>query len=243
MKSAEPCLHALRESLATHDRARQRAACDAVVARLPHAPEMLADVRAMLRQDDLVQRFAAAHILFRAQGPHLRLLPALLASLALRDGDRRFAAAHMLVQLGAMEPAVEVALRHDARHASEPARRRMAVFALRELAPHARETEAICLVALADPDLSVQRAALASLAKLADPSGAALERALGILDAHPDGQMQMLATAVVTQLASHHPTEAARIGEALAHAASAAGPLARAAQQARRLLQRASSSM
>ena len=63
-------------------------------------------MRELLRAPEPLARFAAAWVLFHAERPSLRLLPALLESLELPDGDLRWQAAQMLAALGRMQSEV-----------------------------------------------------------------------------------------------------------------------------------------
>jgi HEAT repeat protein len=210
----------------------QLEACEAAVALVRRDPELNAELVALLRAAPPHVRFAAAWVLFRARRPNLRLLPALLGSLELEDGDRRWEAAQMLVQLGRIDASVTTVLQHEVGQASAPERRRMAIFALRELAPEDARTRSALLLALEDSDGAVQRASLASLVKLDDPDGECLSRALAILNGAGDLRTRQLASAVATQLLERHPDAHARVRSALEAAASGPESLARAARLA-----------
>ena len=210
----------------------QRTACEAAVERARQDPELGAALIELLRGGSAHARFAAAWVLFRARRPNLRLLPALLGALELSDGDRRWEAAQMLVQLGRIDASVATVLRHEIAQASLPARRRMAIFALRELAPEDPETRRALLQALADSDAAVQRASLASLVKLDDPDRECLERALALLRDPGDLRTRQLASAVAAQLLERHPDAREPVRAALELAASGPESLARAARMA-----------
>jgi HEAT repeat protein len=171
--------------------------------------------------------------MFRAQGPSLRLLSPLLDALDLEDGDLRWSATHMLATLARQKTeAVEVLL-HEARQARTPLRRRMALYAVREVAPERRETREALLAALDADDPELRRAALTSLAKLSEPDEDCLDRTLEILERDPDLRMRRIAAVLVPELARPHPgcrtrttagLEAARGGDdpVLSRAAEAA---------------------
>jgi hypothetical protein len=186
----------------------------------------------LLRGGKPHERFAAAWILFRARRPNLRLLPALLDALELADGDRRWEAAQMLVQLGRIDASVAVVLQHEIAQARAPERRRMAIFALRELAPEDAQTRRALLQALDDPDAAVSRASLASLVKLDDPDRACLERTLAILGGDGDLRTRQLASAVAMQLLERHPDARETVRSALEAALRGPESLARAARLA-----------
>jgi len=215
----------------------QRAACDVALARLSHDPSLYASLGELLRKGTPAGRFAAAFVLFRARKPGIALLPALLDSLSLPDGDRRWEAVHMLVLLGRMETQVTMALLHTARSDDDPTRRRMCLFALRELIPESPFTSDVCMRALDDADLGVRRAALSCLVKLRPKTRASLERTLAILRSDQDPKMQLLATAVAVELASEHPDAQAAVRLALESATRGDPHLRRAADLALRRIQ------
>lgn len=138
----------------------------------------------------------------------------------------------MLVQLGRIDASVATVLRHEIAQASAPERRRMAIFALRELAPEDAQTRTALLLALSDPDAAVQRASLASLVKLDDPERECLERALALLREPGDLRTRQLASAVAAQLLAQHPDARDSVRTALEAAASGPESLARAARLA-----------
>ena len=198
-------LEALLEDLASSERERQRRACDEAIARLPDDPELRRALLRLLLNGAPPARFAAAFSLFRVEGPSLRMLPALLESLELEDGDTRWSATHMLATLARWQgEAIEVLL-HESRSAKSAVRRRMALYALREVAPERTDTEAAFLAALDDRDPELRRAALSSLAKLVEPGEACLNRALAALDADADPRMRRIAAVVVPGLARAFP--------------------------------------
>jgi len=228
----------LLERLGSPARATQREACDEAVTRLRSEPALRDTVRSVLRGANAVARFSAAWVLFHVERPTLRLLPALLDSLELRDGDLRWQAAQMLTALGRLQAEVLPVVLHEAGAAVSPARRRMAIFVLRELAPERAETGAVFLRALADPDDDVRRAALSCFAKLTDPDRALAVRALELArGADPDPRMARIATVVLPELAAFHPDLRGEIAVALTELERASDPsLARGAQAARQRL-------
>jgi HEAT repeat protein len=227
---------ALLERLASDDRATQRRACGEASERMSREPELRDGVLRLLREGAPHARFAAAFALFPSE-PGLRLLPALLDALELEDGDQRWAATHLLTTLGTRQGEVLPVLLHEAREAASPRRRRMSLYAVRELAPGSPEVAATLLAALDDGDGDVRRAALSSLAKLADPDPACLERVLGTLRDDPDPRMRRIAAVALPALVGSDPERAALARDLLARAGAEADPaLARAASLALRRL-------
>ncbi len=230
----------LLEKLASKDRALQRGACDEAVEQLRENPEFRETLHRLLYEGEPRARFAAAFVLFQADRPSLRLLQALLDSLDLDDGDLRWTAAHMLATLGRMQEEVCPVLLHECRSAASPRRRRMAVYALRELAPERAETQQAFLGALGDSDSMVRRASLSSLAKLTAPDRSCLERVLEIARSDPDARMQSIAAVVLPDLVSQHPATRDEVAAELQRLANTGDPsLVRSARAAlQRLAQR-----
>lgn len=206
----------LLERLGSEQRSIQRGACEEACQRLADEPELRDALREMLRRGAPRARFAAAWVLFRSEPPGLRVLPALLDALELRDGDLRWSATHMLASLGRTQPEVlAVLLDEAADRGRDPTRRRMLLYALRELGPERPETAAVLLGALDDPSAELRRAALSSFAKLAEPPRACLERALEIARADRDVKLRRIAATVLPALAQHHPELREAAGERL----------------------------
>lgn len=224
--------------LASADRAEQRRACDEAALRLRDEPGLRDALRERLRDPRPLARFAAVFVLFHAERPTLRLLPALLDSLELADGDARWQATQMLAALGRLHGEVLPVLLAEARGAASPSRRRMALYALRELAPERDETAAIFLAALEDGDGHVRRAALSCFAKLSDPPRALAERALELArGGDPDPRMARIAAVILPDLIRFHPelrADAAMLLDSLERASDPS--LARAAVAARQRL-------
>ena len=228
---------ALLERLGSEDRAIQRGASEEVLAQLASDTQLRRGVLRLLREGTALARFSAAWVLFH-EGPGLRILPSLLESLELDDGDLRWQAAHMLTLLGRTQSEVLPVLLHESRESPSARRRRMALYAVRELGPERAETEQVLLHALTDPDAEVRRAGLSSLAKLSDPSRTCLDRVQATLQDDGDPRMRRIAAVVLPALVRRHPEAAAGVERALAQAETARDPsLARAAQRARLRLQ------
>lgn len=135
----------------------------------------------------------AALALARLEPPDPGLLPALVDGLGAREGDVRWSAARVLVDMGRLHPQLVGVLIGLVRSAEDPAARRMAAFALRELAPDHPETARALLAATGDDDPHVRRAAVTALAGLLDPPPEVGAR-LDALRADPDPTLARLAT-------------------------------------------------
>jgi HEAT repeat protein len=201
----------LLADLGSAERPVLRRACELLRERFEQEPELRPALLERLRGDDPLARFGAAHVLFHSERPGLRLLPALLASLELPDGDLRWQAAQMLAVLGRLQGEVLPVLVHEARTSEVALRRRMALYALRELGPERAEVESALLDALDDPDPEVRRAGLACLAKLAAPSHRALSRALAVARKDPDPRMRRIAVVLLPGLVRPFPGERAEV--------------------------------
>ncbi len=229
---------ALLARLGSSDRAEQRRACDEAAQRIRTEPGVRDSLRELLADSNPLARFAAAFVLFHAERPSLRLLPALLESLERADGDVRWQAAQMLAALGRLHGEVLPVLLADARAAQSARRRRMALYALRELAPEREETATVFLGSLDDGDGDVRRAALSCFAKLSDPPRALAERALALAGGNdPDPRMARIAAVILPDLIRFHPELAGAAARLLDSLERASDPsLARAALAARQRL-------
>jgi len=227
--------------LGASDRAQHRLGCTQVLEALRARPELHAGVVEVLRKGTPLERFGAAWVLFHARRPTLSVLRALLGSLELPDGDRRWEAVQMLVTLGRLEPQVAPVVQEQARRAASPVARRMALFALRELAPERLETERVFIDALSDLDPNVRRAALSSLVKLRSESELRLDRALEVLAEDSDLRMRLLATIVCAELSGSRPTRREQVRRALEGAQRADPDLAHACSLALRRIERSAS--
>lgn len=189
----------LLEALGSSDRAVQRRASDEAIERMREDRGFRDALVKLMRDGSPLERFASAYVLFH-DGPSLRPVPALLESMDLDDGDLRWTATHLLVTLGRSQPEVIALLLHEIAAGPSARRRRMAIYATRELAPEIEETGAALLAALDDPASEVRLAALSSVAKLAAPDKAIRERVLGLLKGDPDPRMRRIAAVVAPDL-------------------------------------------
>lgn len=193
----EPLLLALGDP----DRAVARAAREALIALARRSDGVVPLLRAALRHTrtggaarrDRDRRIHAALTLARLEPPEPGLLPALVDGLGARDGDVRWAAARVLVDMGRLHPEIVGVLIGLVRSAGDPSARRMAGFALRELAPDLPAAAQALLAATHDDDRDVRRAAVTALAGLLDPPRDVAER-LTALCADPDEMLARLAT-------------------------------------------------
>jgi HEAT repeat protein len=226
---------ALGHALGDPVKAVARAASDALLEigrRERHVDSVLRDA---LRSDSPRRRFGAAYTSARLQPPTPSLLPALLEALGGGDGDIRWAAARILVDLGRLHCEVLGVLIGLLKGGEDAAVRRMAAFCLRELAPDRPEAASVLLASTYDPDLHVRRAGLSALAALLDPPPEVWERLLEALHKDEDPAARRIAAVALGELGAGKTgsfPEAVRDGlRALASQASQAD-LRRAAERA-----------
>ncbi len=209
----EPLVAALGDP----ERAVARAAREALLALARRSDGVVPLLRAALRQTnagDAVragraardQRLHAALTLAHLEPPEPGLLPALVDGLGARDGDVRWAAARVLVDMGRLHPEIVGVLIGLVRSAGDPSARRMAGFALRELAPDLPGAAQALLAATHDDDRDVRRAAVTALAGLLDPPAAVAER-LAALRTDPDEMLARLATLAHARIAASEAGE------------------------------------
>ena len=92
-----------------------------------------------------------------------------------------------------------------ARAGESAAVRRMATFALRELAPDRPESAEVLLLAAGDTDLHVRRAATTALASLLDPPASVAQHLLAALRSDPDAAIRRLAALALGEIGAGSP--------------------------------------
>jgi HEAT repeat protein len=212
-----------------------RAASDALVAIARRAGGVDEPLRRALHGGERSLRFGAAFTLARLEPPGPRLLPALVEALASADGDVRWAAVKLLVEAGRLHGEVLPLLIGLARSGENPVVRRMATFALRELAPDRAEAAEVLLAGAADTDLHVRRAATTAMASLLDPPRSVAAHLLSALRSDPDAATRRLAALALGELGAGQPHALPDDTAQQLAAAAAAGEdpdLRRAAQRA-----------
>ncbi len=182
-----------------------RAASDALVAIARRAGGVESSVRRALHSDEPARRWGAAFTCARLEPPSPRLLPALVEALASVDGDVRWAAARLMVETGRLHGEVLGLLVGLVRSGESPVVRRMATFALRELAPDRPESAAVLLEAMEDRDLHVRRAATTAMASLLGPPAAVPRRLLDALASDADAATRRLAALALGELGAAAP--------------------------------------
>jgi HEAT repeat protein len=196
---------ALCAALGDPAKAVSRAASDALVAISRERGDVDPALRAALHGKEPARRFAAAFTLARIAPPGPRLLPALVEALGSADGDVRWAAARLLVEAGRVHGEVFALLAGLARGGEHPLVRRMATFALRELAPERPESADALLEAARDRDVHVRRAALTAMAALLSPPARVGAHLLHTLASDTDAASRRLAALALGELGARDP--------------------------------------
>lgn len=213
--SAVLLTEALSDALGDPVKAVGRAASDALVAiaqgtgsnaaRASSEDGVEGAVRLALHSKNPARRWRAAFTAARLAPPSPRLLPALVEALASSDGDVRWAAAKVIVDMGRLHAEVLAVLVGLVRSGENPTVRRMATFALRELAPDRSEAADVLLEAAEDGDLQVRRAALTAMASLLAPPTRVAERLLTTLRGDDDDAARRLAALALGEIGAQEP--------------------------------------
>jgi HEAT repeat protein len=154
---------------------------------------VLIALRPALRSEDSRQRLEAAWTWARLEPPPIKLLPAVVSALADLDGDARWRAARLLVELARLHGEVSPVVRNLVA-ADQPARvRGIGLAALRELEPGSQLTCSAHLAASRDPDAELARLALLGLAGLDAPSPEVVQRFDEVAASHPDPACRAIA--------------------------------------------------
>ena len=209
---------ALGRALGDPDNAVVRAASDALVAIGRERGGLGEILSEALRSQDWRRRWGAVFTIARLEPPTPRLLPGLVEALGSADGDVRWAAARILVDMARLHGEVEPLLAGLARDDPRDAVRRMAIHALRSLAAAGGAGERALLSATRDREPSVRRAALTALAGSA--SEASLARLTEVLVADRDPASRRLAALALGALGSARgglPAPARKALDAAAH--------------------------
>ena len=176
-------------------------------------PSVLTALRAALRGESPRQRLEAAWTWARVEPPPIALLPAVAGALESADGDARWRAARLLVELGRLH-GESVAVVYGLAGPEHPARvRRIALTALRELAPGEMPVLLAHLAACRDDDAGLRRLALAGLAGLGERSEAVWSALSDALEADGDPGARRVAARAVRALGDA-PAELAAAAEA-----------------------------
>ena len=196
---------ALGEALGDPEKAVARAASDALVEIATRIGDVQSAVRKALRSEVPSRRWGAALTAARIDPPGPRLLPPLVEALGSADGDVRWAAARVIVETGRLHGEVLPLLLALVRNGERAIQRRMAIFALRELAPDRIEAAEALLDATRDTDLQVRRAAFTAMASLTDPLSGIPTRLLEAVHEDDDAASRRLAALSLGEIGRENP--------------------------------------
>lgn len=196
---------ALARALGDPSKAVVRAASDALATIARRAGGVEDVLREALHGESPGARWGAAFTLARLAPPGPRLLPALVEALGSADGDVRWAASRILVDVGRLHGEVLPLLVGLVRGGGTPLVRRMAAYALRSLAPDRPEAARVLLEATYDADLPLRRAALTALAALEAPPPEIPERLVEVLARDRDAPSRRLAALALGELGAAAP--------------------------------------
>lgn len=180
-------------ALADRDARVVRAATRALE-RIGRAHEsVLMALQLALSSGDPRHRLEAAWTWARLEPPPIKLLPAVVSALGDLEGDARWRAARLLVELARMHGEVAPVVRNLAA-ADQPARvRGIGLAALRELEPESDATRSAHLAASRDPDPGLARLALLGLAGLRAPTPEVWQRFAEVRASHADPACRQIA--------------------------------------------------
>lgn len=237
----------LLDALGHERKAVQRTAAEALALWSRSTPELADRVRALVHSGPLRHRFGAAFALAKL-GPDPETFPVLLETLGEADGDMRWAAATLVVDLVRRRPELGESLLGLARDGT-PGQRKMSIYCLRDLEPAdpasadredvarssaaAEPFAAILLSNLRHDDSGVRLAALAALGKCFPTDVAALRGVLRAAREDPEAGVRRAAVSRLGDFPSALDGEEARA--LLAEAGTSDDPaLRRAAEAVRR---------
>ncbi len=225
--SAVLLVDALVGALADRDIEVVRAATHALerIGRQQDDDAVLTALSPALRSDDPRHRLEAAWAWARLEPPPVKLLPAVVSGLEHARGDARWRAARLLVELGRIHGEVAPVVIGLAAPSRPPEVRRIALTALRELAPGTPETLLVHLEACRDTDVGLVRLALTGLAGLRQDTPEVWAQLGSALTKHEDPICRRTAATAIATLG--HPPEAVR--DALREATSDADASVRSA--------------
>lgn len=220
---------ALVTALAAERRGQQRHAAEVLGGLAGDAAPLRRALQRALSSTSARLRWGAAYTLGRALPPGPELWPAALETLALDDGDQRWAAAELACAIARRHREVLDAIRGELGSPSAT-RRKMCLYCLRDLGDPDAPRLAIAL--LSDADAGVRLAALATIARV-EPGGAAAcaaaEAIAGMLAADADAGVRRAAAATLGKLGAPRPAVLAALRAA---STSTDASLARAARGA-----------
>jgi len=212
-------------------RTRQRRAADVLQALVPDAPRLAEALDSALAALDPRLRWGAAYTLGHARTPPpAHLWPAVRETLALRDGDQRWAAAELACELARHHPHVREDMVTTIADGS-PTLRRMFLYCLRDLED--ADLLPVARARLEDHDPRVRLAALSASAaaeRTTEETEALAHRVASLMENDADDGVRRAAAATLGKLGTTSDPTLAALERA---AESSDASLARAATLAR----------
>lgn len=192
---APPLVDVLLDCLGSPSKTVQRRTADVLVRGADAA--VVARLRAACATRDVRRGFGAAFTLGRLGLLEPVIVPPLLDALGHADGDKRWAAAALLVGCGRAHADVVLPALARASAAGGPATRKMVLYVLRDLAPGTPAATAALLAGLDDADVGVRHAALSGLARLGALPPEVVPRVLRIAGDDADAGLRRAATSTL----------------------------------------------
>jgi HEAT repeat protein len=190
---------ALVDGLASGPKALQRQAADLLGRTEASArPVVLERLRAGCRSEDAGMRWGAAFALGRIGVLEVGMIGPLLEALESHDGDRRWAAAELVVACGRMHrTAVVDALLGASTRSDSAVLRKMALYALRDLAPEEGSVRDAFVRGLGDGDAGVRMAALSGVCRVEPPPDGVCTVVLAMVSGDPEPGVRRAATSAL----------------------------------------------
>jgi HEAT repeat protein len=222
--------------LATPPKAVQRGAADLLARVAASDRGLVVDrLRAALIGAEPAFRWGAAYALGRLGLVERAMIPTLVEALGAGDGDRRWAAADLLITCARAHHDDVLDAMLAATEDPEPDRRKMALYVLRDVAPAEPGIHATTVRALGDATVGVRLAALAMLVRLERREPDAWRIVAGLVRDDPDPGVRRAALAALGTVGRG----VSAVDAVLANAEASDDPaLRRAAALARRRLVR-----
>ncbi len=209
-------LEALIEALGSETKGVQRRAAGVIAAAGASDSVVVARLLALLEAASAPSRWAAAYALGLIDGAlDLRACPPLLDALANPDGDVRWAALELLVRLGRQHPdAIRDRLLSALQQDGDSNRRKMALYALRNLSLREPAVLAAVRAASAADDSQVRLAALSFIRDLAGADVQAVDIVLDRMGSDPDHGVRRAAASTLGYLNDRSERVVAALREA-----------------------------
>jgi HEAT repeat protein len=230
LASGRPATAAEREALLANlddaGKRVQRAAAETLTGLVDRNPEIAGRLAALLSAASERQRWGAVYALSRLGPLPLDALDTLIDVIGCDDGDRRWAAAELLLRMAVDHASPVIPRLLAAARQGVAEARKMALYCLRDLG--VREACAVAEEALRHEDLGVRLAALSAVSRLTDDRAGSARGVARLID-DPDARMRRAAAATLGTLGVTTPDVVDALRRALA---SDDASLRRAATQA-----------